>query len=54
VSSNTDQEDHAYDDVRYACMSRPWSQKREEIVEKRDRWLRFDREESSSNDWKII
>jgi hypothetical protein len=23
---DTDQEDHCYDDVRYACMSRPWMQ----------------------------
>jgi hypothetical protein len=51
---NTSLEDHAYDDVRYACMSRPWSMTKEVVEEKKDRWLRFDKDETASNEWKII
>jgi hypothetical protein len=37
----TSQEDHAYDEVRYACMSRPWrSNARATGAPHRDRWGR--------------
>lgn len=39
---DTENEDHAYDDTRYACMSRPWARPLDKPVEKRDRWLRFE------------
>jgi hypothetical protein len=46
---DTDQEDHCYDEVRYACMSRPWMQSPQKKEEKRDRWLnKFDEEETES------
>src|SRR3990167_2673327 len=34
---DTDQEDHCYDEVRYACMSRPWMQSPVKKEAKRDR-----------------
>lgn len=46
---DTDQEDHCYDDVRYACVSRPWTQAVKKDKPKPDRWMRaFDREEVES------
>jgi hypothetical protein len=47
---DTDQEDHAYDSVRYGSMSRPWMRiiKREE--KKTKDWLRF--EEKSEESWR--
>jgi len=46
---DTDQEDHCYDEVRYACMSRPWMSSPQKKEEKRDRWLnKFDDEEAES------
>jgi len=37
----TNQEDHAYDEVRYACMSRPWRGKAgRPATPPRDRWGR--------------
>ena len=45
---DTDQEDHAVDDVRYACMSRPWmSVVKKKAEEKRD-WLRFEEKEEET------
>lgn len=49
---DTDQEDHCYDDCRYGAMSRPWMAVVKRPEPKPDRWLRFDREEESANDWK--
>lgn len=50
---DTDQEDHAYDDVRYACMSRPWVRIVEKKPEPVDRWDRaFAREASSGESWR--
>lgn len=47
---DSDQEDHPYDDVRYAVMSRPWLK----VVEKKepppDRWMRF--EDKSEETWR--
>ena len=48
LSSNTDQEDHCYDDVRMACMSRPWTQETEKAKPVRDRWMRFEPKEEES------
>lgn len=45
---DTDQEDHCYDDVRYACMSRPWTRHVQKEAPKRDRWLSFDEPEEAS------
>jgi hypothetical protein len=48
---DTENEDHAYDDVRYGCMSRPWvavTQKRERI--ERD-WFRDKQVEAS---WRTV
>lgn len=51
---DTDQEDHAYDDCRYACMSRPWMQAPTKKEQRPDRWMRaFEREDEASQDgWK--
>lgn len=52
---DTSQEDHAYDDSRYACMSRPWIRLIEPKKEAPDRWMRaFERDEQVANDWKTI
>jgi hypothetical protein len=46
---DTDQEDHAYDDTRYGCMSRPWMAVVKEKKVPVDRWMkRF--EASGTND----
>ena len=39
LSSNTDNEDHCYDDVRYACMSRPWLSVIKKKVERKKDWF---------------
>lgn len=46
---DTDQEDHCYDEVRYACMSRPWALSPKKKEPKPDRWLRFDDEEETES-----
>lgn len=52
---DSDMEDHAADDWRYACMSRPWVKAQEQEKGRRDSWARafgdFDDEEA---DWKTI
>ena len=49
---DTDGEDHAADDARYACMSRPWVTPSRSIADKpRDRW---DREPANETNWKTI
>ena len=47
---DSDQEDHPYDDVRYAVMSRPWLKVVEKKKEKVDRWMRF--EEKQDESWR--
>jgi hypothetical protein len=47
---DTDQEDHCYDDVRYACMSRPWTKAVEVKREKVDTWMRF--KEPEEENWR--
>lgn len=49
---DTDGEDHAADETRYACMSRPWIKTGNAVQKPRSRWDKaFEGEESSS--WKI-
>jgi hypothetical protein len=49
---DTDTEDHAGDDVRYACMSRPWTPAgKAPPAKKRDRW---DTDESDEQNWKTV
>lgn len=49
---DTDQEDHCYDDVRYAVMSRPWKRHVEKPKDRPDRWMkRFDGEDNEES-WK--
>ena len=47
---DTDNEDHCYDDVRYACMSRPWTATQDKPKERVERWLRF--EENDDETWR--
>lgn len=47
---DTDQEDHCYDDVRYACMSRPWMAVVKKDKPKVDRWMRaFERDDEAES-----
>ena len=48
---DTDQEDHAYDDVRYACQSRPWLTEVEKKEKRVKDWFR-EREEAST--WRTV
>ena len=43
------------DDIRYACVSRPWMQAPRRKESKPDRWMRaFERDdEEAENNWKI-
>jgi len=50
---DTDGEDHAGDDTRYACMSRPWIMPKTEPEPETDRWDNAFNEEPE-NDWKTI
>jgi len=45
---DTDQEDHEYDMVRMALMSRPWMMESKAEKPKRDHWLRFEEKEEES------
>jgi len=48
---DSDMEDHAADDIRYGCMSRPWVKAATKPPSRpRDRW---DRVEDDSADWKV-
>lgn len=49
---DTDQEDHCYDDVRYACMSRPWMRHKEEKKTPKRDWMRFEEKEERS--WRTM
>lgn len=48
---DTDQEDHCFDDVRYACMSRPWVRVIENEKKPREKWLRFD-DDNDDESWR--
>lgn len=45
---DTDNEDHCYDDARYACMSRAWVSPGKEQKPKVDRWLRFEEKDEAT------
>ena len=47
---DTDQEEHCYDDVRYACMSRPWLTEIRKKEAQPSRWMRF--EEKTEDSWR--
>ena len=47
---DTEQEDHAYDQARYACMSRPWMRLVKKEAPKVRDWLRF--EEPTTESWR--
>lgn len=49
---DTDQEDHCYDEVRYACVSRPWAQSVRKPEKKVERWLRFDDDRDEEETWR--
>jgi hypothetical protein len=49
---DTHQEDHCYDEVRYACMSRPWLKVVKKAVPKEDTWLRV--KEESHGSWRTV
>ena len=49
---NTDNEDHAYDDVRYGCMSRPWVRSVDVNEPKPDRWMRAFEREGEEENWR--
>jgi hypothetical protein len=51
---DTNGEDHAADDVRYACMSRPWAQAAKAAPAKPvDRWRDVD-DEDEVPDWRVM
>jgi len=47
---DTSQDDHVYDDCRYAAMSRPWMMESKVEKPKRDSWMRF--EEKEEDTWR--
>jgi hypothetical protein len=49
---DTEQEDHCYDDVRYACMSRPWVLSPMRKKPPVDRWMRRFEEDEEVESWK--
>lgn len=52
---DTHGEDHAYDDVRYACGSRPWIRILDKPPERRDSWdIAFERAEAGEENWKTM
>jgi len=52
---DTDQEDHAYDDTRYACQSRPWMAVVKKTEKKPDKWLaRFEREGTNDESYRTV
>ena len=51
---DTDGEDHAADEIRYACMSRPWIRPKPVEEKVKDSWDRkFDRDDDS-DEWKSV
>lgn len=51
---DTDQEDHAYDSVRYACQSRPWMSAVKEVKPVVDRWMKKFEAEANEQSWKTV
>ncbi len=50
---DTDQEDHCADDVRYACMSRPWLAAVKREGPKPDRWMKVE-EDLEEQAWRTV
>lgn len=48
---DTDQEDHCADEVKYACMSRPWANVEKKKEKQLDRWFLEDEDDEAEN-WK--
>ena len=51
---DTDQEDHAYDDVRYAAMSRPWLAVVKKPKVAPDRWMRAFERDSEEQSYRTV
>lgn len=51
---DTEGEDHAADEIRYACMSRPWIRPKPETPTQRDRWEKAFSSDDADDDWKTI
>lgn len=52
---DTDQEDHAYDDTRYACQSRPWMSVVKEKKAPVDRWMKkFEGTSANEESWRTV
>lgn len=49
---DTDQEDHCYDDVRYACQSRPWMAPAQKKESKPSRWLAREDHPVDADTWR--
>ena len=48
-------EDHAADEIRYACMSRPWVRPVETVTKQVDTWDRaFKENDADEDDWKMV
>ena len=50
---DTSAEDHAADEWRYACMSRPWAKPLLTSVPERDHWDRAFDDDYDDNEWKV-
>lgn len=51
---DTNSEDHAADEWRYACMSRPWVKEQTEEASPTDRWRKAFKSDEGGSDWKTI
>jgi hypothetical protein len=51
---DTTSEDHAADEWRYACMSRPWTKPEEPSKKPRDRWDKAFDDDDDENNWKLV
>lgn len=51
---DTSAEDHAADEWRYACMSRPWTPPKPQPKRRKDGWDYDERESAEAAEWKIV
>lgn len=51
---DTDQEDHCADDVRYACMSRPWMAAVKVKAKPKDDWMHVERNSEREQSWRTV
>ena len=52
---DSDQEDHVFDEVNYACSSRPWLRHLEKPEDKPDRWMRkMERDSAGEDSWRTV